>query len=478
MQKIMFNFIFSLTMANKSYNIGKGSICILSYNSRGFTEEKQDICKLLFVKNEKYYPVLCNQENFLLKANCYKVSQCIPNARILFKEAIKYSFDGRPKNGMFIAIPVEIKGLIRDVSPPHWRVQAAVLSTASNKILIINSYFPTDPKLKDFDTTDLHSTLAAIEGVLSDNEYDSVIWGGDINADFIRNTTFTTTVERFIDDNSFEKSWDKFSIDYTHSSERDDHTFISTIDHFFWSEGLSHLIMEADVIHLPNNTSDHSPIYCRIDIDTIPPKKSIAEQTQTKTFPSWKKATIMQKETYKGMLEEQLGTINVSMDLSNCCNVHCHDVNHTHDCDRYLIDILESIKSSAASCLPSGGNKKTRENKKSLVMNWKEDIQPFKDKAMFWHAVWMSAGKPINTTLHQLMKRVRNVYHYQIRKNRKMAECIKKNTLLDACINDKGDIFKEIRKLRKTPPIVSSLIDGVANNIEFHFADVYEMLFS
>ena len=55
-----------------------------------------------------------------------------------------------------------------------------------------------------------------------------------------------------------------------------------------------------------------------------------------------------------------------------------------------------------------------------------------------------------------------------------MAECIRKNTILDACINDKGDIFKEIRKLRKTAPTVSSMIDGVANNLETHFADVYE----
>ena len=47
-----------------------------------------------------------------------------------------------------------------------------------------------------------------------------------------------------------------------------------------------------------------------------------------------------------------------------------------------------------------------------------------------------------------------------------MAKCIKKNAILDACINDKGDIFKEIRKLRKTAPTVSSMIDGVIINIE------------
>ena len=57
-----------------------------------------------------------------------------------------------------------------------------------------------------------------------------------------------------------------------------------------------------------------------------------------------------------------------------------------------------------------------------------------------------------------------------------MAECIKKNAILDACINDKGDIFKEVREMRKTAPTVSSMIDGVT--IETHFANVYEKLYN
>ena len=55
-----------------------------------------------------------------------------------------------------------------------------------------------------------------------------------------------------------------------------------------------------------------------------------------------------------------------------------------------------------------------------------------------------------------------------------MAKCIKKNPILDACINDKGDIFKEVRKMRKTAPTVSSMIDGVTINIGTQFANVYE----
>ena len=175
--------------------------------------------------------ILCNKKNFLLKGNNYKVAQCLPNARVIFKEEIKDSCGGRPKNGMFVAIPLEIKELILDVSPTHWRVQAIILSTPSNKLLIMN-YFPTDHRVNGFDTTDLFSTLSAANSVLMENEHDSVIWGGDINTDFLRDTVFTCNIIRFVEEKSFEKSWDKYPIDFMHVFEREEHTYTSTPDHF------------------------------------------------------------------------------------------------------------------------------------------------------------------------------------------------------------------------------------------------------
>ena len=60
-----------MKMATNTYI--KDKICIFSYNSRGFGNEKQDICKILMTKTEEYYPILCNQENFLLQGNSYLI---------------------------------------------------------------------------------------------------------------------------------------------------------------------------------------------------------------------------------------------------------------------------------------------------------------------------------------------------------------------------------------------------------------------
>ena len=76
------------------------------------------------------------------------------------------------------------------------------------------------------------------------------------------------------------------------------------------------------------------------------------------------------------------------------------------------------------------------------------------------------------------MKRTRNLYHYQVRKIKKSENLIKKNKLLDACINGNQNIFKEIKKLRNIRPKVANSIDGVNENISEHFRSIYAKLYN
>ena len=76
------------------------------------------------------------------------------------------------------------------------------------------------------------------------------------------------------------------------------------------------------------------------------------------------------------------------------------------------------------------------------------------------------------------MKRSRNIYHYQYRKCERSQETIKKNKVLDACINGEGDIFKEIKSFRNSAQTVSTSMDGVQQNIQEHFKDIYSKLYN
>ena len=353
--------------------------------------------------------------------------------------------NGRPKNGMFIAVPNEIKELVVDVSPNHWRVQAITLQAPGNILLIMNSYFPNDPKTSEFDTSELLTTLSAINSVMEGNEFDNIIWTGDINADFMRNTQFTSIIERFIDENSLQKSWDTFAIKFTRIFDIDGHSHTSTLDHFFWSEDIPNNIMVADVLHIASNTSDHCPIYCKININNLQAKCRIRHLPNPKAC--WKKATDEQKANFKVNLENDLANLEIPASIEHCHDVHCNDDNHKNDSDNLLTKIPKTIKSTSDSFIPFSGQK--HNGNKSPIFNWREEIQPYKEKALFWHAIWQSAGRPINTELHRIMKRIRNVYHLYIRKNKKMAQTLKRNALLEACVSNKGDISEMIKEQRK-----------------------------
>ena len=87
----------------------------MSYNSRGFSEQKQDFCKTLLSKsvigNREAF--LCNQENFLLRGSSHKISCTFPAHHCIIKPAVKSSHDkGRGKNGMFIAVPNSLRNQV------------------------------------------------------------------------------------------------------------------------------------------------------------------------------------------------------------------------------------------------------------------------------------------------------------------------------------------------------------------------------
>ena len=144
-------------------------------------------------------PIVCSQETFILRENSYKLTQALPDFQFIINPAVKNSHDkGRPKNGMYIAFPRNIKSSFTDVSPGHWRIQAVIMKTGPLSTLLLNTYFPTDPRAQNGEQDELFETLNCIRNLIRNNEFDSILWAGDINADFFRNTIHSSTVSDFI----------------------------------------------------------------------------------------------------------------------------------------------------------------------------------------------------------------------------------------------------------------------------------------
>ena len=119
-------------------------------------------------------PILFNQESFLLRANSYLINQALPGLHTLVCPAVKNVLHkGRPKGGLFIAYPDNIKSQVTDVSPNFWRLQAATIKLQHSTLLVINSYFPTDSMQQDANVDELVETLQYITNILSNNDFSS-----------------------------------------------------------------------------------------------------------------------------------------------------------------------------------------------------------------------------------------------------------------------------------------------------------------
>ena len=421
--------------------------------------------------------LLCNQEHFLLKSTSYKIKKALPGYFVLIKPAIKTTHDkGRPKGGLFTAVPDILKNEVKDVSPAFWRTQAIILKIGSSRILLINTYFPTDPGTVVLDENELFVTLQSIREVIEGSNFDRIIWLGDLNADFVRKTGHVKCVENFINENNLIKACDNFKIDFTHCQEINDITHTSTVDHILWNETTNDAINDAGVIHITENSSDHCPVYCELTVPLIPPV-DFHVRKPAPPKPSWSRATQVQRDDFKNHLEEALLKIKIPVSIQDCHDVHCDDPAHSEIADDIIVDILLSIEKAAYGKLPVPAQPKLS-IRKSSKPGWQELVHPYRESAQFWFQVWDSAGRPLNSQLHQIMKRTRNLFHYQVRKLRKVSDNIAKNKLLDACLHGDGDLFSEIKRIRKSEPCVATSMDGVTVGVDDHFKDIYGNLYN
>ena len=129
-----------------------------------------------------------HKKNFILKGNDDIIRKTLLEFHVVFKLATKEHLEGRPKNGMFVYLPVDLMNKVKDVSPNTSRVQAMVLDTDSEKLMIINTYFPQDPKTVTYELdSDMEDALAVIENMMDSYQCNNVLINGNLNTDFIRN---------------------------------------------------------------------------------------------------------------------------------------------------------------------------------------------------------------------------------------------------------------------------------------------------
>ena len=458
-------------------DISTSELSILSYNSTGWSTHKaKTINDFLISKNIKICAV---QEHFMLKQNLHKLQDNFPNYELFAVPAFKSSTNitrGRPSGGLgFLYCNSLSKNIERVLCPNSSRVQCIKLNLNNNvSYIFINVYFPVDQRNGEID--ELMKVLQDIKYFLDMcNDQCKVFLMGDLNTDFNRDTIFVNHVKDFIDDNNLTSVWNKFDCDFSYSHTKTlngtETTYFSTIDHFCVNNELLGDCLEAFPLHSPENLSNHEPILLKMKCpqNNLGGSSEFCDQGPGHSKPIWDSATQLDLDNYFINLQQLINNIDIPVEALNCTDVHCNNVCHRTDIDVYATTVMKSISISVQDNIP---HTKPNRISRTPVPGWNEFVKPFREDSLFWHSVWISAGRPQNTHLHKIMKNTRNKYHYAIHLVKKEESDIRKNNFLQKCFNGKiNDILSHIKSSRKNKSGVAKNIDGLSGseNIASHF---------
>ena len=161
--------------------------------------------------------------------------------------------------------------------------------------------------------------------------------------------------------------------------------------------------------------------------------------------PAWYKASQADNDHYTSLLEQKLLELEIPTNL-RCSDIHCEDRQHIHDGDLHVLDILCTVIETSYETIPLTSSKGTRKNFHQPLPGWNELVKPVKQDSLFWHSVWLSAGRPSSGSLYQVMCYTRRRYHVAVKKVKRLAATAKAQQLLEA--SEAGDIalVKELKK--------------------------------
>ena len=113
---------------------------------------------------------------------------------------------------------------------------------------------------------------------------------------------------------------------------------------------------------------------------------------------------------------------------------------------------------------------------------WKEQVAPQREAAIFWHSIWLSAGRPNTGQLFKIRKRTRSQFQHAVRRVRKAADSIKSQKLFEASLWGGGDLLDELRKTRggRHTPDLPETVAGANGEEEIcqKFRQVYHDLYN
>ena len=163
--------------------------------------------------------------------------------------------------------------------------------------------------------------------------------------------------------------------------------------------------------------------------------------------------------------------------------MNCQHEEQTKERDNHVLDVMCAILEASYECMPLSSKVKSSGIKREKLPGWKENVATAKDDALFWHATWLSAGRPLSGGLYQIMPWSRNQFHYAVRRAKREAAAIRSRKLLEAAEHGNIALLKEMKNTlerKNCGQAVPETLDGKVthDSILDRFRECYEELYN
>ena len=380
---------------------------------------------------------------------------------------------GRPHGGVVILWNPDLKCKIKIVNYESKRMCAVIAEIGDEKLLLINVYMPCDDRCLDQNINEYVQVLNDIEILCNSVNVDYICIGGDFNTDLARSNIQSCTLNDFTIRSDFNYCAQDMccNVEYTFCSKGTGAT--SFIDHFIISDNMLGKLKSFDSIESINNFSDHLPVSCVFEIETI---YNVYDNINTfkNRSPAWDKATVIDKERYKEIVEEKLLGIEVPYNAILCNDVFC--TVHFNQIEAFHNNITDVLVCAAAECIPSSSSRFRK-----AVPGWNDYVEKYFRSALLWHLLWKENGQPVDGLLAEIRRKTRSQYH-QAYKMVLRNEGELKLDKIESAFNHGADMnaWLSVRNFSsrnlKHPPAMDNVTG--AKNIANLFADRFKDLFN
>ncbi len=451
---------------------------IISFNCEGAIRNKNTI-KYIIEKNQP--DILCMQESWVLNMKLTEIQEIDSSYDVKGEQGVdinKALLPGRPSGGLIVMYKKAIANDIHVIQTHNRRVYAVKIDCINGEsAVVVNVYMPCDRFDVHTVNSEFSDALDEVESVIDSCPVNRVILCGDWNTSFERDTAQVKFLKQFVARKKLCITWDHPNACKGDTYINDSLGHRSCIDHFIVSQNVFNLIEKMYVMSYGINLSKHEFVFLTLKnfrSNTAAPRLPICNNDVLKRV-AWHRCTDNDVELYKSYLDNLLSILKVPHEALECKDIFCDKAEHRTMLNQLCQDMVSSCIEASNNALPH-----SQSNSHTLPF-WNETVEPYKEKSLLWHWIWIDCGRPREGLVANIMRSTRARYHLAVRQLKKDENDLRRMKMGEAISGNKQrNLWDEVKRMVPCGKIVATQVDdasdpeAIANVFANKFEDLYQ----